>query len=731
MASLEEDQHLLRNGGPMFSSAQSPHFRSDGGDRAERMSPPIESHPIVHPPQMAQTEYGPTENIYPSTTDKEPPHSVQYLPQEGPETPLRRPSHVSSWERTKHYVASQRGNSWGWEIAALLLSTGSLAALVGVLIYADGLPLARWNFFMSLNALISTLGAVSRVSLGFAISSCIAQAKWNWFKKKPDNLLVFERIEEASRGPWGSFWLLVSGTWGMVVVGAIVTILLIAFEPFLQAIISLEGSLDPVSSSTTKASVARSDFLDAGAYFSDGTSGIQRFTLTPSNESMWFEPFKFHADLGMSSALTKGFYNSLTGSQDVASFTCSTANCTWTPFTSLAVCSRCADVTSYLTRNRTEGANLGTLSSNDILLTTNYTINALPYVDLTNPSDSTVVANMSSNATNYSAFMAATRITNPGLTINFHNLSTMITTVQVLQAAKSYESGLTSWDDTAVTATECALYFCAKLYNSSVYNTQLGETVVASWAERDPASYRNVSYQGQGDFDAFEAWNNHSLYSQLGDYHRGDLTLLVPDGAARRHGLPANVSTRFSLTEQAVGSTVRFVNEDFFTAHMAWPIAGDTSSDQPAVVEVLYASRDLGYAFGLAAQSLSNWVRGNGGSGSGSSSGSAASSASVHVGTGHEWVPHFRVKWAYVAAPVLTIALGLAFSVLSMAETRRLRLEPWKTDVVSTLTYSVDPAVRAQLRHADQSGYLGEVLRAMQVRFEDVGSGLELRAKVD
>lgn len=117
--------------------------------------------------------------------------------------------HTVSPVSSKNYVVSKRGSNWAWEIAALDLSVCAVSALVALLVYVDDTPLDHWNFFISLNALISILAAISRASLGFTISSCLAQAKWNWFRKRSDSLIGFDRFDDASRGPWGSLWLII------------------------------------------------------------------------------------------------------------------------------------------------------------------------------------------------------------------------------------------------------------------------------------------------------------------------------------------------------------------------------------------------------------------------------------------------------------------------------------------------------------------------------------------
>ncbi|KAI8629548.1 hypothetical protein F5Y19DRAFT_484909 [Xylariaceae sp. FL1651] len=601
---------------------------------------------------------------------------------------------LSASQHSLSHIASTRGSSWTWEYISMALSASAIIALVALLARIDDLRLSHWKAPIPLNAIVSILAAISRASLGFAISSCLAQAKWNWFRKRSDSLIAFDRFDEASRGPWGSFWLIIwVRAYHWVAIGAAVTIALLAFEPFVQAIISFKGNID-LANNALEAHLGRTEVLDAGSYFSDGTSGVFSMQL-PSNQTVWFEPFKYQPDLGMVSAINNGFYNTSTTSKLTASFICPTANCTWTPFTTLGVCSACNNVTSHLKRYRRNGTNLGTLVAHVAVIETNWTINALPDVQLTNPTDSY-------GTYNYTAFMAATILTNSQHTISFKNLSVMITTVQVLRAADAYEKEGLRWDDTPVTATECALYFCTNGYGSLVEKGELKEQIIASWSERDPNSYTpvNRSYSVQG----FDKWNNYSLYTGAGDRLRTDLELFIPPDDIQRFQLPTNITYRFRVTERAVGST-----------RMAWPVEGDSASNSPPVVQALYQSTDLPTSFDRVASSLSNWIR--------------DASNQTHTCTTQEWVIRIKVEWPYVTVPLLAIVLGLVFCMLSILETRSLGLDAWKTDMIATLTHSVDAETRAQLRHAHRNGYLDKAAKAMTVTFEDDGYGLELRTK--
>lgn len=99
---------------------------------------------------------------------------------------------------------------WEWklETSLLFLSVCSLVAIIILLAVKDGTTLNSWKLYFSLNTVVSVLGTISRASLGSSIGSCIAQEKWNWFRKRRDPLYLFDGFDSASRGPLGSFKLL-------------------------------------------------------------------------------------------------------------------------------------------------------------------------------------------------------------------------------------------------------------------------------------------------------------------------------------------------------------------------------------------------------------------------------------------------------------------------------------------------------------------------------------------
>jgi hypothetical protein len=99
--------------------------------------------------------------------------------------------------------------SWTFEILSVIVSIASVVTIVVVLYRENNRSLTAWKFGITLNTVIATLGTIARTTLAFAISACIGQQRWSWFRRKSDHLVAFERFDEASRGPYGSLQLFV------------------------------------------------------------------------------------------------------------------------------------------------------------------------------------------------------------------------------------------------------------------------------------------------------------------------------------------------------------------------------------------------------------------------------------------------------------------------------------------------------------------------------------------
>ncbi|KAJ4409983.1 hypothetical protein N0V82_009351 [Gnomoniopsis sp. IMI 355080] len=624
-------------------------------------------------------------------------------------------------------------HTWALEYVAILLSIFTTIVLLLLLVFADGKPVSRFgggpSSFLSFNTIISILGALIHAALAYAIGSCLAQEKWNWYKKRPDSLAGFERFEQASRGPWGSLWLIL---WINVrhwaVLGAIVTIVLLAFEPFLQAVVSFGGKLDGGAGSSGSLPhaprLAWVQRLDAGVYTDVG--GAAAALMLPDGETVALSTFSSQPEMSMVAALYAGFGSGEASSVGLApSYSCASGNCTWAPFTSLGVCSACNDVSSHLVKAMKNGTNLGTLNNPGVMsIDGMFESYSLPYVNLTNY--------ISDQRFGVEAYMAAQGISNPGLTLSFQDMRTLIAAVGIIKADPSYEQGGTAWNETKVTATECAMYYCAKALNSSVTHNVLQEKTLGTWAERVATSAQPQSawLGNRTTFAEYEAYNNYSLLFPSGmsattsyDVPRDDLQVRIPTDALDDDDkkLPSslkNESLVFNISAASVGSMTNYINNEFFSSplrpQLVWPRAGETGFSQAPSAQVLYESGDLNATFARAARALTSWMRTYGNL--------------TKSGAQEQWVQHIEVQWAYMIAPLVTFVAGCVFVLLAVAETHKLKLEPWKDDIIALLTHSLNDEMIWKLREAEHEGKSWKMANRTIVRFEDTGNGFELKA---
>jgi len=149
------------------------------------------------------------------------------------------------WTSFGHYL-SQRDNDWAWEVSSILLSIASTIAIVAILSVYNHQKFPQVPSDISLNAVVATLSTVAKSSLIFAVSAAIGQLKWDWYEQEPHKLEDLETFDAASRGPLGAAKLLFGRhtMFSTASIGAIVTVLALGVEPFVQQVI---GTAEQVS----------------------------------------------------------------------------------------------------------------------------------------------------------------------------------------------------------------------------------------------------------------------------------------------------------------------------------------------------------------------------------------------------------------------------------------------------------------------------------------------------
>ncbi|KAM7211114.1 hypothetical protein V8F06_013510, partial [Rhypophila decipiens] len=179
------------------------------------------------------------------------------------------------------------------------------------------------------------------------------------------------------------------------------------------------------------------------------------------------------------------------------------------------------------------------------------------------------------------ATLVADTLLSPELTLSFGDLTSMIISWVYMAAEPSYSAGKTAWPDTAVTAHECALYFCTRALQSRVENGQLTEQLLGTWAQRCPLvppsaevsseSYLSNQTSKLGKFS--EASSIPWLLSATGRRVGADagannstMTLFVSrsDLAAGNITIPGfeEGDVEFNITRATVGALTRYLAMD-------------------------------------------------------------------------------------------------------------------------------------------------------------------------
>jgi hypothetical protein len=113
-----------------------------------------------------------------------------------------------------------------------------LTAVVGIYAHLKDEPISAPRSELLLT-LANALGKIASAALIVPTTEALGQLKWNWFHKSKA-MWDFEIFDKASRGPWGAAMLLFR-TKGrsLAALGALLVVLLLAIDTFLQQVVDL------------------------------------------------------------------------------------------------------------------------------------------------------------------------------------------------------------------------------------------------------------------------------------------------------------------------------------------------------------------------------------------------------------------------------------------------------------------------------------------------------------
>ncbi|CAN9085845.1 unnamed protein product [Alternaria alternata] len=229
---------------------------------------------------------------------------------------------------------------WLLEIVSWLISAVCMGAIIAVLIVLKDKPSSKWPFNsigLTLNAFVSVLSRIAGAALLLPVAEALGQLKWSWFiRGDSKKMWDFEMFDNASRGPWGAFLLLIH-TKGKTIaaLGALVTIFALALDPFFQQVVSFPERWTPQKTNSSIARTVRYE-PEFGVEYQNGIPIVQLDADILSVADPFF------LDNGTK---PMPFGNA---SRAEVPLSCPSSNCTWPSYETLGMCTQCVEAPELL-----------------------------------------------------------------------------------------------------------------------------------------------------------------------------------------------------------------------------------------------------------------------------------------------------------------------------------------------------------------------------------------------
>ncbi|KAJ9604920.1 hypothetical protein H2200_010309 [Cladophialophora chaetospira] len=560
----------------------------------------------------------------PTTTFKNPP-SVTVSEKEKVTTKSRGQS-----ERTKGESRTARwlSDSWILNYGALLVSTASLTLAVLILRAYNGRPLSDWHYPLSFNTALSVLGTIMKGSAMLATATALSQSRWVWFHKSQRPLQDFALFNDASRGPLGAFQLLWRlRMWHIASLGAVVTLLALVSDVALQA-----SATFPVHSTAS------------------GDASI------PISTSYNFSAIPAAAESidDMDPSLKVAVFSSTVAGKSRSQFSavtprCSTGNCKFPPYATLAICSSCQNITTSI-QTTLKLYPPPTWNLNRTVKVFNITLPAATGTRLYE--DIPVYENISIQLSDdgYPGFMtmnSAQPYWTYGLTTLTQYFGTnhedpSLSTTYVLMT-----QGLEAEAPNAPInrAFNCGLRLCMKTYKGSIVNGRLVETELRGM--------RQTGWTVSAGEDGGLGKLGRSV--TLSEGHEVHLDIEESTIRSLATYLPSVLS----------GDGDPFLDED-----------NPTSANNLDIIQGIYSNdpEDVTEAWERMASALTVGMR--------------VGSGNTVIGTALAQVAFIHVRWEFMVPPLTMVLLAVVFVALVRLQSRTCRIPVWGANGLADIVYA-------------------------------------------
>ncbi|MCJ1475704.1 hypothetical protein MMC13_004367 [Lambiella insularis] len=582
-------------------------------------------------------------------------------------------------------------DSWWLEFLSWLAATVMLLALLVLLAKFNGKSLSEWHSNLSLNTIIAVVSQLVQAVLIVPIGSCLSQLQWLWYRnKKP--LKDFSYFGDASSGLWGSLVLLYKRYASLIVwLGVVCMILQALIGAFAQQALSIPVRVIPIPAN---GSISRSLTYTTPL-------GIEQIGSVGPREVV----------PEMKLAIFTGLLRDNVNPSEVPGNSV-TGNCTFGTFAFMGVCASVEDVTSSIVAYCKDTEHVSGISDGKCSYSVPALRNNHPFSNVrTRPGE----------AFHSTLYIGASMIyvddgseNFPGTPINDTLIEFYIIYVPDLTILPTTTSQTSRTNYTGkLAALKGTLSLCAYIYNSSM---QFGVTNTTVQAQETHLPWQH----GVAAND-----NNQAGYSS---------------------SVPGTNDTLFMNPASMNGLSVWLITSTFNgTAYMPPPAPAPTTdptgtttitNDSPALFGTLASKQIATHLYGnetgvratdgvqamsalLAnvATSMSNALR------------TTSTTPGTQPGLSSTTDVYFRVTWAWLVVPVLSIPLTLLFFALTAARSARHNVPAWKANRLAVLR-ALSPGVRARLgegmaRNSEMEGALRR--EGVEVRLMRGEGGWELR----
>ncbi|KFX93220.1 hypothetical protein O988_06926 [Pseudogymnoascus sp. VKM F-3808] len=570
---------------------------------------------------------------------------------------------------------------WAWELIAATISLVATVALISVLLSVDRHEQRAWNIGgtqLTINTIIAALGTIIRLSLLLVVGGALNQSAWNWFasmsrgvESEGQPLGDLEIFSEAAANSWNSARLLwrTKGRY-IASIGALIMILSIAFDTFMQQVLTVDIQIQGVK--LTGTNLTEENILP---YTRAHTYSINDFAGAGFS----------NIGLVMESLITSGLANANTNTTRPGA-NCPTGICTWPVTPTIGVCNECLRPAFTAT----------TAIWNSTCNSTTYSLPPLPGLGPSGRNSSmTLLTCDNFRQTRWKLESVRLLPGTPNVVrnttfVNFYSFGT--------PTATTYKSQTKS--QAQFFAYECSLFYCVKGYSASSSlgrTTQQSELIIADKSHTE-ADNDSLPAGNEGSFSIFD-----EVPPELNAGPKSIFKVGVGTQGLMGWKLETllNGTTGLDLyasNSQPVLTFPALTN----IASLLYDASSSSLTNLTTLIEAV-------------SESMTTFIR----TSPNSQKPLQPEEQSRFAPTVGISTPIVGVRWGWLLYPLSLLLGGLIFLGLTMCATHRRIVQPWKGRRLPLLLANLDESVRAQIQGGlvNRTG-LDDRIGAIRVRLE-------------